>query len=363
MNKLDTIHALPTPETSLVLDALRVLREKFSIEGQLVDLEPAASSAFTPDASIDLMTVQGVHRYLVACKSSIDRKAQIDQVRRLLETTGVPALLVATHITRELADHCRSIGLQFIDASGNAYLQAPGLLVFVSGEKKVGGQLGARAPKGLTKASALRVIFALLVKPALINSTLQDIAGHAGVSLGTTYNALGDLERRGYLINKKDVKRRKLLERSRLMDEWAMNYPTTLRTKLHGRRFSAPDPSWWQSDDLEQLPLTWGSEVAAMKMTGHLKPATQTLYVQPPDMSNVLKFLVKQHRLRPDPEGDIEILERFWQWNADAQPHLAPPLLVWSELNALLDPRAQETAHMLKEQYFDATFDQGRSPG
>lgn len=179
------------------------------------------------------------------------------------------------------------------------------------------------------------------------------------MSLGTAYNALDDLQRRGYLLNSGGAGRRKLLEPGRLIDEWAINYPTTLRTKLHLRRFTSPDPDWWRSAPLDAFRCAWSSEVAAYKMNGDLKPVTQTLYVGQEDMDSVIKVLVKQHRIKPDPDGPIEILEQFWQAECDTKSCLASPLLVYAELLALIDPRANEVASMTREKCFDTTFDQG----
>lgn len=349
---------LPEAEESLLLAALDALKEKIGISGNMVKLEPIPCAKYQAAAAIDLAYENGSAHYVVEIKFRIDRKAHIDQIRRQLDTTDRPGLLIAPYITKELADHCRATGLQFIDTNGNAYLQAPGLLVFITGEKNERSQPPLSAAKGLTNAAALRVVFVLLASPESIHLPYKELANQAGVSLGTAYNVLHDLERRGYLINKGDAERRRLLEPERLMDEWAINYPTTLRAKLNSRRFSAPESSWWQTVNLKGIDAAWSSEVAAEKLTGHLKPATQTLYVRPDDMGSVISMLSKQHRIRPDQNGDIEILEKFWHWEQATAPDIAPPLLVYSDLLGLLDPRAQETAHMIKERFVDTSFDQ-----
>lgn len=359
MKTLEFSPALSMPVASLLADAFDALHAKVAIEGRIVQLEPDSSGSYRADASITLAHENGTAHYLAECKSSIDRKVQIDQVHRQLASTGSASLLVAPYISRELAEYCRAIGLQFIDASGNAFLQASGLFVFIIGEKSARSGPAFRAPKGLTNAAALRVVFALLAKPGLLTSPFKEIAHHAGVSIGTANNVLEDLERRGYLLNKKSAERRRLLERDRLIDEWVINFPTTLRSRLNGRRFSAPDPTWWRRADLPPVAVVWGSEVAATKMTGYLKPATQTLYVEQADMADLTKALVKEYRIRPDHDGEIEILEKFWHWEPATTPDVAPPLLVYAELLALMDPRAQETAHMIKERLIDASFDKG----
>ena len=65
-------------------------------------------------------------------------------------------------------------------------------------------------------------------------------------------------------------------------------------------------------------------------------------------------MLVKQHRLRADPQGTIEILDAFWNFQLEGpQPDLVPPLLVYADLMATLDPRNLEVAKRIREQHID----------
>ncbi|WP_193315512.1 type IV toxin-antitoxin system AbiEi family antitoxin [Janthinobacterium aquaticum] len=346
-----------TAERELISHALRTLQERTAITGSVTTVEPFRSDQPQADATIRLQHPNGTHRYWVECKSSIDRKEHLNKVRQQLTRLGEDGLLITPYLSRELAEYCRTIDLQFIDLSGNAYLHAPGLFVFMTGEKRSPVRLANDEPKGLTNSATLRVVFAVLSQPALLNSSFKSIAGAAGVSLGTAYNVLNDLQRRGYLIDSGGAGRRKLLEPDRLINEWAVNFPVTLRPKLHRRRFSAPDPDWWRSVQLDAFRYAWSSEVAACNLTGYLKPLTQTLYVEQGDIDSVIRMLVKQHRLKPDADGNIEILEAFWP-QGDIERLLAPPLLVYAELRALMDPRADEAANMIKEKCIDPTFNQ-----
>lgn len=347
-----------TAEGELISHALRTLQERTAITGSVSTFDPFASAQQQADATLRLQHPNGTHHYWVECKSSIDRKEQLNKVQQQLKRFEEDGLLIAPYLSRELAEYCRTIDLQFIDLSGNAYLHTPGLFVFMTGEKRSPIRLANDEPKGLTNSATLRVVFALLSHPALLNSSFKSIASAAGVSLGTAYNVLNDLQRRGYLIDSGCTRRRKLLEPDRLINEWAINFPATLRPKLHRRRFSAPDPEWWRSVQLDAFHCAWSSEVAAYKLTGYLKPLTQTLYVGKGEIDSVIRMLVKQHRLKPDADGNIEILEEFWQTQASTELLLAPPLLVYAELLALMDPRTDEAANLIKEKYIDPTFDQ-----
>lgn len=328
------------------------------IDARIAALEPHIAGGHHAGTPVDLLHDGNTIRYVVECKSAVDRKGHIDQVQRRLDGASHYGLLIAPYVSKELAEHCRTVGLQFIDTCGNAYLRAPGLFVLVTGEKNDRRYQAPHVPKGLTNAAGLRVVLALLTRRELVNAPLKDIARSAGVALGTAYNVLQDLAGRGYLINKENAGQRRLIDAVRLSEEWVINYPATLRTKLNGRRFSAPDPDWWKTFNLDEVEFAWGSEVAASKMTGYLKPGTQTMYVDPAGMGTLIRTLVKEYRLRPDPHGEIEILEKFWHWQPDSMLHIAPPLLVYSELLAIPDPRTRETANMIRERSIDPTVHQ-----
>ncbi len=332
----------------LLSAALDALREVTDIEASVVQLSDTSASRHRTDAAVDLAFDHRSYRYLVECKTYIDRKAQLDQISLRLGQFDGLVMLATAYLSQELAAHCRHVGLQFIDTQGNAYLRAPGLLVFTGAEKNAKRRVPAKPPKGLTSQAALRVVFALLSKPELVNATFKDVATLSKVSLGTAYNVMGDLEQRGYLLASSQHGR-SLLEAERLIEEWVANYPTTLRSKLHGRRFSAPDSYWWREINLVDFHAVWGSEVGAAAMVKHLKPATQTLYVDPERMAKTITMLAKQFRWQPDPSGPIEILEKFWDPALESAPELAPPLLVYSDLLALLDPRTRDTANLIRE--------------
>ena len=105
---------------------------------------------------------------------------------------------------------------------------------------------------------------------------------------------------------------RQFLEARRVFDEWVTNYPIKLRPKLNPRRFRATDPDWWKHATLEKHAAYWGGEVAAAKLTHYLKPANCTMYVKPHTRQNMVNQLAAANRWRADPDGNIEVLDAFW---------------------------------------------------
>lgn len=296
------------------------------------------------DALLDVF-VEGQPVRFAAKIKAVDRFQTLGTLKAREGLAPHPTLLISPYITEATAERCRDLHIPFIDEAGNAYLEAPGLFVYVTGKRRPIHTRPAPAFRALTPAG-LRIVFALLHNPEMVAAPYREIAKVARVALGTVGDVLADLEERGHLAPETPGPRR-LLASDRLQDEWVTHYPIKLRPKLNARRFTAPTPDWWREQDVRQYHACWGGELAAEKLTGYLKAARVTLYVDgKPDR------LILANRLRPDANGEIEILEAFWAMDEPRQPDdIAPPLVVYADLMATTDPRNIETANLIRDQY------------
>jgi hypothetical protein len=99
----------------------------------------------------------------------------------------------------DIAELCRELHLPFLDTAGNVYLHEPGLLVFVKGQRARSADIPGTATKSHTGTpTALRVMFVLLCRPALLNAPYREIVRAAGVALGAVGWVFADLQARGY---------------------------------------------------------------------------------------------------------------------------------------------------------------------
>lgn len=302
------------------------------------------------DGVLSLMS-SGGHAmcFVLEIKGKIDR---FDLLRRVAGSMSASPLqrklLVAPYISDKAAEQCRSLGLNFIDSVGNAWIEAPGLYVRISGHRHPVQQPADKGHAALRSASTLKVIFALLCHPSLAHKPMRDIAKVAGVALGSTAKALDGLRRLGHL-SPDDGAERRLIAVSELQLEWARLFPIVLRGKLNPQRYTALSDGWWKSAKLPAHEAAWGGEVAAHYLTHYLAPEQISLYCWAPRGT-----LIVEHRLRPDPQGSIEILDAFWPAPASGAEPLAPALLVYADLLASNDGRNQEVATILQERLSDA---------
>jgi hypothetical protein len=305
------------------------------------------------DAIVELETARYTHRFGAEVKT-VDRFATPAILKAQATALHDPPLLVAPYITREVAERCRQLRLPFIDTAGNAYLEAEGLFVYIVGQPR-----SAELPQGNFRAlnsAGLKLTFALLCRPKLLGESYRTIATAAGVALGTVSADMKDLEARGFFDLETHPEDRKPLDPKRMLEEWVTHYPITLRPKRNPRRFRA-DPERLQHTALAPLNAYWGGEPAAERLTHYLKPAHFTIYTGEP-----IAKLVAAGRMRADPGGNVEILEKFWNFPADpgdknGAPGVVPPILAYADLLATNDSRNAEAARMIYEQRIAPAFD------
>ena len=77
--------------------------------------------------------------------------------------------------------------------------------------------------------------------------------------------------------------------------------------------------------------------------------------MSPDGMQQNLARLVAAGKLRSAPDGDIEILTAFWHFDSETNtpvdpPGTVPPLLVYADLMASMDPRNFEIARLIHDE-------------
>lgn len=327
-----------------ILDAaLKAVARRVGLEVKREELNTFARD-FDTDATVDFTFEGKAYRYAVEIRAvdRVDRLA-LTQVKYRTGLTG--KLLAAPYITPELAERCRAMGTQFIDTAGNAYLKAEGLHIFITGQKRPLTAMPAAKDRATT-ATGMRVVFALLCRPDLLNAPYRDIAAAAGVALGTVGWVFYALQERGHLLVDKQKKRR-FVDLKPLVEEWARNYPVRLKPKLAAQRFHAANADWWKTAELKKNKALFGGEVAGDMLTNYRAPGEVLIYAD----GDPARIIIG-NRLRADLKGEIEIVEKFWRFEAPAnEPRVVPPLLVYADLMAAQDPRDHEVAKLVYERY------------
>jgi hypothetical protein len=262
--------------------------------------------------------------------------------RRLQDLTRY--VMVLPYVTAVMAEKYRKDGIQFIDTAGNGYINQPPLYLFIKGNK-MPGVIKAPPVNRTFKQTGLRVLYALLCNPGLENETYRIIAAKTNVALGMINWVVKDLTELGFLME--IGAGRRLIQKERLLERWITAYAEQLRPKLVLGRYRGAE-GWWQQAVLKPEQALWGGEVAAAKLTDYLKPQVVTVYV---DKDNPAAVLIP-NRLKKDPEGDVELVGRFWQTDV-VVPHgdTVNPILVYADLMATGNQRNIETARIIYDKH------------
>jgi len=337
---------LPTAAENQVLrDAVEALQttEGFGI----ADVTMRILNAGRADAVLTIKLNGHAQKFLAEIKT-VDRKLAVAQVKAQLQElieTKYPnhrALLVAPYVTEALASECRKIDLAYIDTAGNLHLPTDAYFIDIRGKARPvrtdHNKYRANTPSGM------KTVFALLCKPDLVQGSYRQIAACAQVALGAVGPILDDLQQRDF-IRRATNGGRLLRRKDELLREWVTLYPANLRPTLVPQKYRA------ERTVLQQAPLStygacWGGEYGAERLAGYLKAEEFLIYTPMP----VPLPLVQAVRLRLDPTGNTEILQRFWNLDLfDPKLGIAPPLLIYADLMATADERNREAAQHIYE--------------
>jgi hypothetical protein len=252
-------------------------------------------------------------------------------------------ILVTWYVTPQMADQMKEMGIQFMDAAGNVYINDPPLFIFIKGNRPIDKDIKER-PTRAFQPTGLQVVFTLLCNPGLENEPFRQIAKMANAALGTVGWVARDLKNMGHLLDR-GKRGRQLIRKKELFDQWVAMYPDQLRPKNLVGRYRARDVEWWKNEDLTNFAAYWGGEVAAAKLTRYLKPQTTTIYVKREHGRLLLK-----HKIVKEPDGNIEILKAFWNFEFNWEfPNLVHPILIYADLLATGVTRNIETAGIIYE--------------
>ena len=264
--------------------------------------------------------------------------------QRLLNRQQEDRILVTTYANPQLADLMKKNEIDFIDTAGNTYINKPPLFIFIKGNR-LPKEDRVRPVTRAFRPTGLQVIFALLCNKGLENTTYREIAGKAGVALGTVDWVFRDLRQMGYLTEM-GKRGRRLNDKYNLFFRWVNAYSEELKPKKLIGKYRTETFGWWEDAKLEEYQAYWGGEVAATILTAYLKPEKITIYTSRP-----LGDLMLRHKLRKDPKGNIEIFDVFWKFNYEWKyNNIVPPILIYADLLATGDKRNIETAGMIYEQ-------------
>lgn len=309
-------------ERILLAKALRSLVAFLGSTPTFMMLDRRGSTPPHPDAQVEIrLPGAPVIHFACVIKPRLASPTALQLAHNQLgDIAGAIPLVVTQHLTRGMLDWSRDNRLCCLDASGNGHIEAPGLLLHIRGNvlPKNETQTITESSAALTSPAGLRMLFVCLTTPLAVGQELSDfsqreLARMAGISLGSVNRILDQLEANDFLV-RKSSRTWHLIRQRTLVDFWLANYPIGLRPKLAPARFSGNlPPNWWDIPNLLPEGTLIGGEVAQWLRFHAVQPATASLFVPAADRASLISRVVRTFRLKPDPQGNVEVLDRFWK--------------------------------------------------
>lgn len=364
-------------ERKVLADALDALKRIPGLQAQDIRVQwVPVGKARGFDALLDLRLGKGRQRFAVEVKEQLrgtQATAWIREARFRAEQAGWPFLLVTRYCGPPTAERLAAEGINFLDTFGNAYLRTGQTVVFITNRKPAEGGGWVKTGEGaIATPGGLRVVYLTLAEPNR-EWKIQDLAAAAGVALGWTHTIVRAMENGGLLRRTKRRGPVLVQDRAKLLARWIADYPVILRPKLELGSFAPlgegapievldeapevmrPTPAAPTIDTVAaRVPIavataaparhlafggTWGADA----LVHYYRGPTLVLHADPP-----AREWIRHLGIAPDSRGPITLLASVpAMWNhviPTPEGPVAPPILLYAELRADPDPRAQELA-------------------
>ncbi len=319
------------------------------VRGVQVEHEARGAEPPRAGARVCLRTPKGEHALWVEIKRThLTRTIADGLLARTRPLAGGHWILFAPYVGRKIGGYLREHHVNYLDAAGNCFLTIDkDYLVLVEGkrpERKGPAERGVRGP-------GHQVLFAILAKPALLNTPVRKLAEVAGVGKTAAAEMLARLESEGMIGA--DREGRRLLQPQVMLDRWLAGYTTLVRPRLLiGRyRTNDPDPEALEGRIEHELGDTvqwaWGGGAAAMRLTGYYHGADTVLHLAEPmqDFGKRLKAIRAEG-------GPLIVLGVPGRTALEGmKPRTVHPLLVYTELLVAGAERAREAAEEIAMRY------------
>lgn len=276
------------------------------------------------------------------------------QLRELARNHGAEhdAIVIGRFVGPLLREMLRGWGLNYLDLAGNLYL-ALGDGRFVA---QIEGRKPLRRPRlrvtGL-RAAGYRVLYAILARAELLQTTVREIERHSGASRQAASELLARLRDEGALVRAGRSAHHVIPgRRDELIARFVTGWVDALRPGLLIGSFRRREPATVDADAaiervLAQHELAWGfgGSAAAMRLSPHYRGADTVLHVAVwnDDLSRALGLV-------PERGGTFRIYRTMGGLDLSGTPaHCAHPLLAYAELVTSNDERARESARLLHD--------------
>ncbi|MBC5836014.1 hypothetical protein G6N05_14115 [Flavobacterium sp. F372] len=319
--------------------------EAFSNLQELVKMEITVDSTRQPyDAVIQISN----HTFYCIAKKNARKSSlgivinQINEFKNSIKQDR-RILFVGEYIAKDVADSLIQNNINYLDVSGNCFINADDLKIIIEGRKQI-KQKNVNQARAFQEAG-LKLILLLLTDKEALEYSYRMLADKANIALGSVSQIMKELEESNYIL--KTNEKRILKNIDDLIERWVVSYNDILKPRLLRKTYKAINLDYLRKivSDNNTKFLLFGGEPAAEKMTNYLKPLEYIIY-----SNDDLSIIGKELMLVPDNNGNIKIYNTCWTESLNNEYlNIAPALVVYADLIGSGNSRNIETAKMILE--------------
>lgn len=320
-------------ETDIIYESIANLEE---ITGLITSVETTRPPY---DAIINI----GNHTFYAEAKTNA-RKSNIGLILSKFQELDANKnwLLVVDYLAKDVAEILQQQNYNYLDVAGNAHIKSGELFIFVEGKKKK-----SKEKKNQSRAfqeAGLKLLLLLITDKQSLQISYRELAEKTGISLGSVSNIFTELKEGGFLLTAKG--KRILKNTDVLLERWVVAYNEILKPRMLRKKYRlANENNNFINTNTAELGFVWGGEAAAGIITNYLKSNQYTIYYD-----EDLPTLVRNLKLIPDNNGNIEVYNTFWTKDLKLKYHkTAPPLVIYADLMGSNSSRNIETAKIILE--------------
>ncbi len=267
-------------------------------------------------------------------------------VDRIVAMDTPPDLVLAPAIAAGTATAFVEAGIAYLDQRGNCHIDVPGYFMHIEGKTQEPDTAHVDAS---LRRPGYQVLFAYLARPELLDATVRDAAAAAGVSRKPVSTLRRRLLADKFLVETKSRTQWRKARHLEALNLWLGGYKTMVRPSLMQGTYRTreQDPLKLESAleaALGEQDYAWGGAAAAYRQTQHYRGETTVIHGALGDALNTIG-------VRPAPESpNLLVLDHIGAIRGDT-PHLAHPLLVYTELYQDPNERAREAAQIFFEKF------------
>jgi len=244
------------------------------------------------------------------------------------------------------------VGINFIDAAGNIFIDQDGVYLMKLGSK---GTEKAEIKGRLFGEAGLKLLFGILQNPDFINLSYREMADAVNISAAYATILLKEMLVSKYLYEGHG-KKRIVSNKLELLQRWTMAYNEILKPKIKIGEYNTKSTDLLKTfNDIkpDEWEGVWSGEVAANNYTNYLSPGKLYMFVTGKDkkwMSDLKLIPVQEN-------GTLEVFKFFWNTNhkifngTNQLQDTVPALLVYAELITSTDSRNIETAQKILDEH------------